>query len=78
MIWFFTSQSTIVQLCRDRSSWVKPVLSKDKCVLLKNKTHSDVGEAWTCGPSVLSQALYHWATVLPIIINDHFLEEGGA
>ena len=26
---FFTSQSTISQLCRDRSSWVEPVLSKD-------------------------------------------------
>ena len=28
-IWFFTSQSTIFQLCRDRSPWVEPVLSKD-------------------------------------------------
>ena len=27
--------------------------------------HSDVGEAQTCGLSVSSQALYHWATVLP-------------
>ena len=26
--------STIFQLNRDRSSWVEPVLSKDKCVLL--------------------------------------------
>ena len=24
------------QLCRDRFSWVEPVLSKDQCVLLKN------------------------------------------
>ena len=27
--------------------------------------HSDAGEARTHGPSVSSQALYHWATVLP-------------
>ena len=27
--------------------------------------HSDAGEAWTRHPSVSSQALYHWATVLP-------------
>ena len=30
------SQSTIFQLCWDRSSWVEPVLSKDKGVLLKD------------------------------------------
>ena len=29
------SQSTISQLCQSGSSWVEPVLSKDKCVLLK-------------------------------------------
>ena len=34
----FTSQSTIFQLCRDGSSWDEPVLSKDKCVLLKETT----------------------------------------
>ena len=28
--------STIYQLCRDGSSWVEPVLSMDKCVLLKD------------------------------------------
>ena len=28
--------------------------------------HSDAGEAQTHGPSVSSQALYHWATVLPV------------
>ena len=34
-----TSQSTIFQLFLDRSSWVEPVLlSKDKCVLLKDTT----------------------------------------
>ena len=26
--------------------------------------HSGAGEAWTRNPSVLSQAFYHWATVL--------------
>ena len=35
LIWFFTSQSTIFQLCWEGSSWVEPVLSKDKCGLLK-------------------------------------------
>ena len=31
--------STIFQLlCRDRSSWVEPVLSYDECVLLKDTT----------------------------------------
>ena len=29
-------QSTIFQLNKDRSSWVEPVLSWDKCVLLKD------------------------------------------
>ena len=38
LIWFFTSQSTIFQLCWDRLSWFEPVLSKDKCVLLKDTT----------------------------------------
>ena len=39
LIWFFTSQPTIFQLCPDGSSLVKPVLSKEKCVLLKDTTH---------------------------------------
>ena len=26
---------------------------------------SDADEAWTHGPSIWSQALYHWATALP-------------
>ena len=29
LIWFFTSQSTIFQLCQGRSPWVELVLSKD-------------------------------------------------
>ena len=28
---------------------------------------SGTGEAWTRDPSVSSQALYHWATALPIL-----------
>ena len=34
--------STIFQLCQDGSSWVEPVLSKDKCVLLKDTTVTPV------------------------------------
>ena len=51
LIWFFTSQSTIFKLCRDGSSWVEPVLSKDKCVLLKDTTQ---WRRWGSNP-------YHWA-----------------
>ena len=51
LVWFFASLSTIFQLCGDGSSWVEPVLSKDKCVLLKTQ-HSVAGEARTRGPSV--------------------------
>ena len=29
-------------------------------------THLDAGEAQSSNPSVSNQALYHWATVLPI------------
>ena len=32
------SKSTIFQLCIDGSSWVEPVLSKDKCVLHEDPT----------------------------------------
>ena len=38
LLWYFTSHSTIFQLCQDGSSWVEPVLSKHKCVLLKDTT----------------------------------------
>ena len=34
---------------------------------------SEAGEARTCGPSVSSQALYHWATALPKFVNVHIL-----
>ena len=33
--------------------------------LAKAPQRSDAGEAQTRGPSVSSQALYHWATELP-------------
>ena len=38
LISFLTFKSTIFQLCWDGSSWVEPVLSRDKCVLLKDTT----------------------------------------
>ena len=60
LIWFFTSQSTIFQLCRDGSSWLEPVLSKDKCVLFKDTTQWGQwgSNPW---PLVSSQALYQCA-----------------
>ena len=33
--------------------------------LAQGPQRSDAGEAWTRGPSVSIQALYHWATALP-------------
>ena len=48
--------STIFQLNRDGFSWVEPVLSYDKCVLLED--HNAVTPV-RLGPSVSSQALYH-------------------
>ena len=35
--------------------------------LAQGPQRSDAGEARTRGPSVSSQALYHWATALPIL-----------
>ena len=35
--------------------------------LAQGPQRSDAGEARTWGPSVSSQALYHWATALPQI-----------
>ena len=50
---------------RDRSSCVEPVLSYDYCVLLKDTTQ---WHWWGSnrGSLVSSQALYHWATALPV------------
>ena len=36
--------------------------------LAQGPQRSDAGEAWTRSPSVSSQALYHWATALPLIV----------
>ena len=35
--------------------------------LAQGSQRSDAGEARTRGPSVSSQALYHWATALPML-----------
>ena len=37
--------------------------------LAQGPQHSDTGEARTRGPSVSSQALYHWATTLPKLMD---------
>ena len=37
--------------------------------LAQGQQRSDAGEARTRGPSVLSQALYHWATALPALFS---------
>ena len=37
--------------------------------LAQGTQRSDAGEAQTRGPSVSSQALYHWATALPTVSN---------
>ena len=66
LLWFVTSQSTIFQLLWDRPSWVAG--SNVSC---SRTQHSDAGEARTRSPSVLSQALYHWATVLPHTVCFH-------
>ena len=55
--------STIFQLNRGGFSWLEPVLSYDKCVLLKDH-NSDAGEARTRCLSVSSQALSHCAPLV--------------
>ena len=56
-VWFITTQSTSFQLYRHGSSWVEPVLSKDKCVLLKNTTQ---WRRWGSNPLPLGkQQLWH-------------------
>ena len=39
--------------------------------LAQGPQHSDAIEARVRGPSVSSQALYHWATALPIFIDEY-------
>ena len=47
--------------------------------LAQGPQRSDAGEARTHGPSVSSQALYHWATALPFFVKysnlGHALQE---
>ena len=38
--------------------------------LAQGPQRSDDGEAWTRGPLVSSQALNHWATALPIYLDE--------
>ena len=55
LFWFFTSKSTIFQLCGDWSSWVEPVLKRINVSWSRTK-HNDVDDAQTCGPSVKHSA----------------------
>ena len=57
LIWFFASQSTIFQLCWDRSSWVEPVLS------LAQGHKSDADKARTPGLKSNTPPLSHCAPV---------------
>ena len=45
------------------NSWSLPTF-----LLISRTQHSDADEAKTRGPLVSSQALYHWATVLPLFL----------
>ena len=53
--------STIFQLNRDGSSWVEPVLSKDKC-LAQGPQRSDAGETrtWASQQALYLLAPYRW------------------
>ena len=42
--------------------------------LAQGPQRSDAGEPWTCGLSVSSQALYHWATALPQWLSGRVLD----
>ena len=70
LIWFFTSQSTIFQVCWDGSSWVEPVLSKDKCILLKDTTQW-LRRGSNLQPFGLESITLHWASALPINTMTH-------
>ena len=63
LIWFFKTQSTIFQLCRDGSSSVEPALSKDKCVLHKDTTqwHPWGSNTWPLGLESSTLPLSHYA-----------------
>ena len=69
LIWFFTShQQSFIYIGTGL-----PVLNQCLHVARINVScsgtqHSDAGEARTRGPSVSSQASYHWATALPNVV----------
>ena len=56
-----TSQSTIFQLCQDGSSWVEPVLSKNKCLVQGHNTVTSV----RLDPAAPRSRVKHSTTVLP-------------
>ena len=65
LIWFFTStQQSFSYAGRVFLGWTSTKLARIN-VSCSRTQHSDAGEARTRGPSVSSQALYHWATALP-------------
>ena len=55
--------STIFQLNRDRSSWVEPVLSWDKCVLLKDQ---NAVTPMRLEPAASRSRVKHSTTALPL------------
>ena len=57
--------STIFKLNRDGTSWVKPILSKDKCVLLKD--HNAVTPV-RLEPAAPRSRVKHSTTELPITL----------
>ena len=57
--------STIFQLCRDGSPGLNQYLARINVSCPRTK-HSDASEVWARSPSFLSQAPYHWTTVLPV------------
>ena len=64
-IWFFMStQQSFSYAGRVFLGWTSTKLGQ--MCLAQGPQRSDAGEAWTRGPSVSSQALYHWATPLPL------------
>ena len=63
LIWFFTSHQQALSFV---GTGLPGLTSTKLGLMLDTRTqHSDAGEAWTCGPTVSSQALYHWGTALP-------------
>ena len=65
LIRFFTTKSTNFQLGWDGFSWVEIVLSKDKCVLLKNNNTVTPVRLETTHPR---SRVKHSTTVLPVFL----------